>query len=459
MREGCVVEQGFRGDLEKAGGEWERMVHDIGAELQDNGFARKNGVELPIYDDIITSQGAGGSIQHKHTSIAPSLAGVRPVTMALAGWMFDVVTELTRTANAVKDDLQGSSAPAHSLPSPLKNDGPGNRRWPSSMSIAVPSPTFPPTAYGGRRLSLQFTPSSPSFPSPVSPTVQPSPAIGSDNELGVEAFALRRNAQQEANRWERRQGKLLEELAPCNPQSLSDEMQENKILASSEPPQVPQSPPGLFTTLRLIWPLIPSKPLLFVGLVTCFLSGAMTPIFSFLLSRLMFEVSADPSNGNVINSYGGLVLGIAALDGLLLGTKYFLMEVSAIRWVTRLRNIAYVRVLCQDRAWFDMAAHAPAALAQVLVKDSDDARALLAVVLGQCVVVFTMMGFGILWAMVWGWQLTLVGIAIGPVFVAVMGIQAGLVAKYEVRNKKARQEAARVYYEVFSFRCDGKSGR
>ncbi|KIJ16531.1 hypothetical protein PAXINDRAFT_75657, partial [Paxillus involutus ATCC 200175] len=48
---------------------------------------------------------------------------------------------------------------------------------------------------------------------------------------------------------------------------------------------------------------------------------------------------------------------------------------------------------------------------------------------------------------VWGWLSTLVGVAIGPVFVAVMGVQAGLVAKCEVRNKRAREEVARVYYE------------
>lgn len=48
----------------------------------------------------------------------------------------------------------------------------------------------------------------------------------------------------------------------------------------------------------------------------------MTPIFSFLLSRLMFEVSANPDAAS-INSYGALVLGVAAVDGLLMGLKYY----------------------------------------------------------------------------------------------------------------------------------------
>jgi len=95
------------------------------------------------------------------------------------------------------------------------------------------------------------------------------------------------------------------------------------------------------------------------------------------------------------------------------------------------------------------------ALAQTLVKDADDAPTLVAVVLGQCVVVVAMMGLGFLWAMVWGWQLTLVGVAIGPVFAAMMGLQTELVGRSEVWNKCAHEEVTRVYYEsILNFmRC------
>jgi ATP-binding cassette, subfamily B (MDR/TAP), member 1 len=45
-------------------------------------------------------------------------------------------------------------------------------------------------------------------------------------------------------------------------------------------------------------------------------------------------------------------------------------------------------------------------------------------------------------------ELTLVGFAIAPVFAATMVVQAGLVAKCEVRNKRAREAVAKGYYEV-----------
>ncbi|KIK97394.1 hypothetical protein PAXRUDRAFT_824978 [Paxillus rubicundulus Ve08.2h10] len=459
MREGCVVEQGFRGDLEKAGGEWGRMVCDGGcSDNDDEDRATESDEQPPIYEevaDILASreeEARETQQRHdRHFSVAPTLGGVRPVTMALGGWMFDVVAELTKTANGHSCDelpaLPTVAPPIIDKAVEFEGGAAGRPRRPSSMSILIPSPTFPARAYDGRRLSLQFTPVTPSFSSPFASATSTQPMVEDDEEFDMEKANLQRSAEQATGRRERRARKAHDIVQVVPASKTSKSTSKGKTIEMPDAAEFYPPTPGLITTLRLIYPTIPAKPLLFLGLFACLLSGAMTPIFSFLLSRLMFEVSANPADASIINSYGGLVLGIAAIDGLLLGSKYFLMETSAIRWVTRLRNNAYFRVLSQDKSWFDSSSHSPATITQVLVKDADDARTLVAVVIGQCVVVIAMMGLGLLWAMVWGWQLTLVGVAIGPVFVAVMGIQAGLVAKCEVRNKRAREEVARVYYE------------
>ena len=51
-------------------------------------------------------------------------------------------------------------------------------------------------------------------------------------------------------------------------------------------------------------------------------------MFSFLLSRLLFEVSIGARDTAMINQYGAIVLGVAALDGLLMGFKYFIIETT-----------------------------------------------------------------------------------------------------------------------------------
>lgn len=449
MHEGRVAEQGFRADLEKVDGEWHKMMRECGCSDNDN----DSDVQPPLYEEvaeILASQdeAARGTqrAKDKHYSLAPSLGGVRPVTMAIGGWMFDVVSELTKPTNGnIRDEV-----PPLPTTSPVKlnhatefeGGASGRPRRPSSVSILIPSLAVPPHVYDGRRKSLQFTPTTPTFTASFASATPPQPMVADDEEFESEKINLKRSAEQAAGR---RKNHVRRAPNAIQVVSASQASQSNSTSTASES----QPAPSLIATLRLIYPTIPAKRLLFLGLTACLLSGAMTPIFSFLLSGLMFEISANPG-ADTINSYAALVLGIAAIDGLLMGLKYFLMETSAIRWVTCLRNTAFSRVLAQDKAWFDSPAHSPAALTQALIKDADDARMLVAVVMGQSLVVVAMMGVGLVWAMVWGWQLTLVGIAIGPVFVGVMALQAGLVAKWEVRNKRAREEVARVYYEVRS---------
>jgi ATP-binding cassette subfamily B (MDR/TAP) protein 1 len=209
--------------------------------------------------------------------------------------------------------------------------------------------------------------------------------------------------------------------------------------------------PSFWGIVREVYPTIPYKPLLYLGLFTCLASGAMTPVFSYLLSRLLFEVSTGAKDVSTINFFGGIVLTVAALDGLLLGLKYFLMETAGNTWVLRIRKLAFGNVLAQDKKWFDRAENAGVRIVQTLVKDGDDARNLVAVVMGQACVVAAMVGVGLLWAMVRGWQLTLVGMAVAPVFAGVMALQAALVARCEMRNKKAREEVAKGYYDVRFF--------
>jgi ATP-binding cassette subfamily B (MDR/TAP) protein 1 len=236
-----------------------------------------------------------------------------------------------------------------------------------------------------------------------------------------------------------------------------------------------EGPPKLFSTIIKGYPSIPAKPLLVLGLLFCLASGAMTPLFSFLLSSLLYQVSIGAKNTTTLNIYGGIVLGVAALDGLLLGLKHFVMEQVGMMWTTKLRKLALEKVIGQDKSWFDLAGSSsipsvsssssssppPSSptpnpterkndipqLIQIIVKDGDEARNLISIVLAQTVVVVTMLSVGIIWAFSRGWELTLMGLAILPVFATAMAVQTHLVSKCERRNKSAREEISKVWYE------------
>jgi ATP-binding cassette subfamily B (MDR/TAP) protein 1 len=208
--------------------------------------------------------------------------------------------------------------------------------------------------------------------------------------------------------------------------------------------------PSIVKLIRIYFPTLPrsAKFSIFFGLLFAVLSGAMTPLFSFLLATLLAELGNPLKSLTYISHFALFVLLVAAIDGLASGAKFYLLEDAAMVWVCSLRNRSYEKVLKQDKAFFDKDENSPDKIVQLLMKDGDDARTLVATILGQFVVVVTMMSVGIIWALVVGWQLTLVGCAIGPLFAGAMMGQSILLGRFELRNKRAREGVAKQYYTV-----------
>ncbi|KAF9495161.1 P-loop containing nucleoside triphosphate hydrolase protein [Pleurotus eryngii] len=517
MRDGEVVEQGFRRDLESGSstedftssttsldgahiGEFKSMLR---IQLGMGGY-------LPERDiDDISSEGQ--TDEKRTTAFDESLpsttdipmppptaaARLRPLTLTLGNWMFDVVSDLTKTANGPGGALARlSMIPEHQqyeqnqrasirasrfVPADMLQQPTQRKTRPTS--IAIPSsPTTPTAAYTippTRRMSLQFTPTSPVFSLgdgylsySSADFAENASAMGSEIGLlgsrrgraadydddetilekrGTTAEEKRRQrVKSERRRWDTEKIAVAPKKGDKKRrfQVRVDKWKRKAEKEGTE--EAAERQLSFWQLLRVVYPTIPYKPVVALGLATCVCSGAMTPIFSFLLSRVMFEVSIGATNVTAINTFGGIVLGIAAIDGFLLGFKYFLMETLASSWVTRIRDTAYERILAQDKKFFDKTDNASTRFIQILVKDGDDARNLLSVVIGQFLVVASMLGVGLVWALIRGWQLTLVGFAIAPVFAITMAVQTRLVTKCEVRNKRAREDVAKSYYSAIA---------
>ncbi|KAF8996595.1 P-loop containing nucleoside triphosphate hydrolase protein [Cyathus striatus] len=412
MKSGRVVEQGYRRDLESSSssvnldrneGEFRKM---LSSQQHAGGFVPREVDEVLVDLEEDGEEGKEECVLErlKHQTIA-----IRPLTFG--SWMVDVIADLTSDVSE-KEKRRETYRVSRWIPGPTKEE---RLRGPSSVDLAfleeaMSVPGQRPT-FDRRKLE------------------QEQEAV---ERNGVHANRVRRG--QTVVRQRRDQEKVLVKVE----KPLTTELKDDECI------------PSFWTLNRAIFPSLPYKPLLFSGLGICLLSGAMTPIFSFLLSRLLFEVSTGTKNVSTINRLGGLVLGIAALDGLFMGLKYFIMETCAMAWVTKVRIESWSKILKQDKKWFDSPRNAPSRLVQILVKDGDDARNLIAVVWGQCLVVIAMLGVGLIWALVRGWQLTFVGLAIAPVFAGIMALQTRLVAKCEIRNKRAREEVARGYFDAIS---------
>ena len=424
MKDGVNVETGYRDDLEVIkGGHFSEMATSQGTALPerdiDQELAEKEREVQAILDETEEDEFEDTAPLIKHLS--------------LGNWMFDAVADLTNKSrpqdvvpprvSRVIDNETFSTLPRPRRPS----------------SVYIPPLTIPePAAMSNppdHRLSLQFSPTSPVF------TLRSEPSyVLDDEDFDAEKDTIKRSATQASSRRAQQRTRSKPDLRAVTVEKLAPET------SSIE------APVSLLELLCDIYPTLPHKFLIILGLFVAAASGAVTPVFSFVLSKLFVQVSAGAKDVSLINIFGGIVLALAAMDGLFLGLKYFILEKIAISWVNRLRMFSFRLVLLQDKKWFDKVdgSNGPVKLVQILIKDGDDARSLLATVFPQAIVVITMLGTGLLWAMIRGWQLTLVGMAIAPVFVVTMAVQTNLAAKCELRNKRAREQVAKEYYQVRS---------
>ncbi|KAJ2913175.1 hypothetical protein MD484_g7239, partial [Candolleomyces efflorescens] len=511
LKKGRVVEQGYRSDLEvvappspspyithsdsyiatedkaQGKGEFRKMME---SQLLTGGFLPTKDLSPsptppPPTDEVLALEAEAeedlldtkAHIKKKNRdTLGKHQSILRPLT--LGNWMFDVVAELVSppVPAALRNthtqfNANGELSVTRFVPPGEFGAGAGmeekgqRQRRPSSVHIESPTAS----TYQRRPWSLQFTPVTPTSASfglpPTSHHPHSNPAAADqeeeeeEDEFEQEKEAVKksggvaRDGRSHVRGMRERRGVVdvvVEKRGRrVHPSPSGQDQQDKGEDGEEQEHQAEEQRPPFWSTNLTVFPNVPNKPLLLLGLLICIASGAMTPIFSFLLSRLLFEVSIGAQNVSTINTFGAIVLCIAAADGFLLGSKFFIMEYSGVAWVTRLRSKAFGNLVGQDTRFFDKRPeHGVPKLVQVIVKDAEDARNLIATVWGQCLVVTTMLSVGLVWAMARGWQLTLVGLGVAPVFAGVMSVQTALVAKCELRNKRAREDVAKGYYEA-----------
>ena len=453
LKEGAVVERGYRVDLEVAGGEFHQMVT---TQAEAGGFAVKEDHGYPP-EAVHKQDKDAGKIFGSPCARSPSMRTVKRKSMAFqpittSNWIFDVISDLTRSGHRaaaqsscmVEEDTTHLSrfVPVESF----TGDCPPvtRKRRPSTLAIDIP-PLSPAHTTVPRHLSLQFPPVSQVYRLGLSSSSTAVRDFDREDRQGAltHVVASRRrfydgaSGKHERKRWDA----IINKLDPFEGQTI-------KEVTVEEPLQVDTTQESLFSVLRTAYSTIPCRPLIGLGTIFAIICGATTPVFSFMLSRLIFEVSNGAEDVSIINSFCGIILTVAVANGLFVGLKFIALETAGQLWVSHLRTTCYRLVLAQDKRWFDRSENAASELCRVLMLDGGDASLLVSTVIPQSAVIFSMLTVGLIWALVRGWQLTFVGFAIGLVYILTMVVQSRLVAECEVRNKRAREEVARGYYYV-----------
>lgn len=225
----------------------------------------------------------------------------------------------------------------------------------------------------------------------------------------------------------------------------------NMNASQARPSTLTQSPSALQTKDTFVWGSIklairqvPNRPLLCLGFFVTVVDGFAAPSFSVILGRLMAAMgSGRPIAHSMILSMSMVLLGLAIARGLSTFGRYMLLEAAADEWVNARRLQAYRAILAQHKSWFDTSTLASSQrITSCIAKDAEDARKLIAFALGELLSSGALMVGSLAVSFAFGWELTLVGLGFGLLFVVLLGWNSQVLARSEARNKHLREECA-----------------
>jgi ATP-binding cassette, subfamily B (MDR/TAP), member 1 len=188
--------------------------------------------------------------------------------------------------------------------------------------------------------------------------------------------------------------------------------------------------------------------LMFIGFFATLVNGGAIPAFGYTLSQLMNNLFSPNISATVTLYWALAVLGVSAVDGLTTYLKTYLLESSAEKWVYRTRKEGIKRVMKQDSEWFLRNEGQPSIIASRLINSGEEMRNILGRFAGNILNAFTMLGFGIVWSFVIGWELTLVGLALTPVIFFSTKAYVAICEKFERNVAKQVEKSTMVLHEV-----------
>jgi len=420
MKDGIVAEQGFRSDLMAKGPQYgvfaslaaEQAVQPVPAKHEEYIEYEGSFMEVLEGEEDVRNTGFGGTLPVNRL-------GYRPPSAAYYG-LLDEYSKGSR--NSVFEDGMGGRplSVAQKRLSWAPRDLVAPRPISRMSFVSRPSYSSRPSYEGTPSISIRR----PSFDSNPSPYATP---LEKDKQLSASTLSYRHNARS-----------FHEE----------DDIKDLKIIV----PAIPTEPvkvkhKSVATIIFSHFPNLPSKHLLIIGIAASIGHGVCTPFWSNYLSNIMAAVGQG-GRSPTLTQNTLIVLGLCIAQGLSNMLQDWTLFTLAAKWTAKLRLQTFNTVLAQDRSFFDESVNAPSAIMQIIIKDIDDMRNLMAEVVGKVVVFVVMVGMGLIWAMIVQWRLTLVGLSVGPALAVTVILNEAMVGRAEARNKLKREAVAKTFYEV-----------
>jgi ATP-binding cassette subfamily B (MDR/TAP) protein 1 len=242
--------------------------------------------------------------------------------------------------------------------------------------------------------------------------------------------------------------------APSSSKGLKRRLKKMRRRAKRSKRGRPISPLNTLQTVirKAMQSIIPSlspkhRLLLFVGVLCTLAHATATPIFSYLLSRLLHTFYSQTNDSM---RWALAVLGVAIGDAFTNYLMYYLLDVCGQVWIDNLRKQAFQRVLDQAKSWFEDERNTAGELSTCLHESSEEVRNLLTRFSGYILVAASVTLMAVVWSLALSWKLALVALACGPVIYAITRGFETTSGIWDRRCTAARTKTSEVFLETFA---------